>query len=236
MYDNAHQNSCLFTRYLIVPSAEPLTVNLGDGTQILDPLRLIRYMVLFEQNVYFRYDAVSVPPDTMLSVGEASTANAIGARRSQKELSAFVNSRAGVIAEALSKIDTDVSIEAPHSAIPWGELGALYSAALEPRIPGIKLSAATKILHKKRPLLLPILDDMVRSYLAATWGVSSEDALALTQAFKMEYDTANVSGALTALRNQLTDSNVALSPVRVLDKLLWARMLSNTAPGGMAHL
>lgn len=213
-----------------------IPVTLADGITIPDALAVIRHMVLFEQRVYFGYDAASVPQDNTVTLADAQVANRIGARRSPSILGAWISAHATAVATALELIPPTTSMSDPEATIPWPALSSLFAAALTPATPGVSVSVATKILHKKRPGIIPILDEFVETYLVQTYAATEMTPLALTQLFKREYDAANVNGALTDIETVLGPAGVVLSPVRVLDKLLWARMLANDAPAGTWHL
>jgi hypothetical protein len=103
-----------------------------------------------------------------------------------------------------------------------GGLEDLYGAFEE--IPGVGLPRLTKVLHKKRPALIPILDSVVDRYLVSVGGPITgglaERGVALTRAYKTELDAS--LGALTCVRDFLLADDVALTECRLLDIYLWA--------------
>jgi hypothetical protein len=67
------------------------------------------------------------------------------------------------VREALKLLPLDATLADPSEQVPWSALNGLFGAL--DNLPGIRLARATKILHKKRPALIPILDGVVVGYL-----------------------------------------------------------------------
>jgi hypothetical protein len=157
---------------------------------------------------------------------------------------AAVLGRAASVARALKQLSLSATLVSPVDGVPWEALGHLF-ATLE-GLPGVKLARATKILHKKRPALIPILDDVVVRYLelvdatgpppwrrdlstfrlAGNKGLSTfpdgslaARGLTLTQAYHAELQAA--LPVLTCVRNQLVLRDLDLTEC-FLDIYLWA--------------
>lgn len=90
----------------------------------------------------------------------------------------------------------------------------------------ISIAGATKVLHMKRPYLVPILDSYVGDVLASPKPASKSRMLMWSE---LMLDTlhnqlrANTEGIL-ALARDLADQGLVRSPVRILDALLWSAM------------
>jgi len=171
-------------------------------------------------------------------------ANRMIARMGPK-VRAAVLGRAASVARALKQLSLSATLVNPAETVPWEALGNLL-ATLD-GLPGVKLARATKILHKKRPALIPILDDVVVRYLelvdapgppdltrdsstsrpAASTGLFTfpdgslaARGLTLAQAYHAELQAA--LPVLTCVRNQLLLRDLDLTECRLLDIYLWA--------------
>jgi hypothetical protein len=109
-------------------------------------------------------------------------------------------------------------------------LRALLDAAVQ--TPGVLVATATKVLHRKRRFLIPMLDSVVlRHYLAA-------NPTSLRVCVESDYKTKAADGAMDAVavfhrdllaaqdeielvRHSLATQGFALSPVRILEVLVW---------------
>lgn len=95
---------------------------------------------------------------------------------------------------------------------------AIYGA------PEVGLARATKVLHKKRPALIPILDSVLERYLRAVDGLQRSgnfalDAVSLIRSYKHELDACLT--ILQALKAELRARSIELTEVRLLDLFLW---------------
>ena len=191
-----------------------------NGVQLDDPTELA---VLFLENDYsYRsYDSVPVPADDVLREEDLRMANRIGARMSAAE-GAGILEHAPEMEAALRRIPTDVSLADPEDRIPWDALHELYAAPSD--VPGIGLAKLTKALHKKRPLLIPMLDSVVAGYLRSVdsippgGGVAA--ATALTRSYKEDLDANRET--LECVQAELDARGYALSLCRILDLYTWA--------------
>ena len=90
----------------------------------------------------------------------------------------------------------------------------------------IGIAGATKVLHMKRPYLVPILDSYVGNVLASPKPASKSELPVWSE---LMLDTlhdqlrANTEVILTLAR-VLADQGLLRSPVRILDALLWSAM------------
>ena len=174
-----------------------------------------------------------LPPE---SFGEMDLrlANRDGARISALEMAAVLERRP-TIERALRAIASESSLVAADHAVPWQPLSQLYGAFAGIR--GVRLSKASKALHRKRPALIPMLDSVVQGYLAdhdpgkhAQFG---ERALALIRGYKRDLDRNR--RALRTLRRELEQRGHMLTEVRIIDLLIWADQVSppqRKAPDG----
>jgi len=166
---------------------------------------------------YRRYD---LPPDVRedneLVEREIQFANRMVARMGPLIIKSVV-SRTKTINSALARIATGTSI--CDKSVPWSALEQLFSATLGPEIGAAR---ATKILHKKRPAFIPILDSVVLSYCKA---VCSSDLRGENEASRMTaYVKAikiDIDNNLDVLESIIQASAVKVTPVRAFDIILW---------------
>jgi hypothetical protein len=171
---------------------------------------------------YQSYDLAAVEHDDVLTESDIRVANAMIARMSPRVM-AGIHARAPVINAALEGVPPTASLAAAEDAIPWQALEGLMRAMQG--IPEVRLARQTKVLHKKRPALIPILDSVVESYLRRVDSVRrsgdpANDAVELIRGYKRELD-ANL-GAIQAIQRDLRRRDIDLTECRLLDLFLWA--------------
>lgn len=182
---------------------------------------------------FFRANASSVGPNAYdVCVGKGMNPNRItdddvtavnqtmAARTSHKHWKAFTD--APIDASWLTALDPGWDLYA-MSETEWRQhvvhkqLEAAFEAVIGPyRRPAV----ATKVLHIKRPRLIPVCD----SYVARTLGVElldSEGLLRLVMHLHKQ-GQANLE-ALLAIQTLLSDVGIDRTLVRILDALLWMR-------------
>jgi len=99
-------------------------------------------------------------------------------------------------------------------------LGEAFKAILGPYR---RSAVVTKVLHIKRPLLVPICDSYVASAMGVTFGDEANwrDLLNLVMHLRRQGQT-NLD-SLVAIQEQLRKAGIERSLVRILDALLWMR-------------
>jgi hypothetical protein len=120
--------------------------------------------------------------------------------------------------QALKALGKDVPLESPDALHRRDAVERCFDAFMRPS--GIGPSIASKTLHKKRPLLLPVVDNYVTKFLVRT-GFESLNHTRITavifEQFRVQL-TKNLA-ALQAARTELGDLN--LSNCRLLDIAIW---------------
>ena len=199
---------------------------LRNGKSIIYPLAAA---LAFIQNdgSYQKYDEAFVPQDNVLTRSDVLISRKIIARTCDRVINDVLK-KAGPINAALAGVPISANLE--DNDPPWDALAKLYSTLVT--IPQIRISRATKILHKKRPCLIPILDNEVAKYLRSIEPSLTTDriaeGLALTQSYKKELDR-NVQ-SLKCVRKELHKRGFELTEVRLLDILIWAHSGVYSAP------
>jgi hypothetical protein len=167
---------------------------------------------------YRRYD---LPPDVKedneLIEKDIQFANRMGARMGPLIIKSVVDRREA-INSALACIAPTVSIS--DASIPWIALEQLFSATLGPEVEPARV---TKILHKKRPKLIPILDSVVVSYckVACSDDLQHKDTASSMIAY-VKVIKNDINKNLDVLEGAIQMSGLKLTVVRAFDILLWA--------------
>ena len=192
----------------------PWLVVLRGGVVIEDPLSVVLGFL-----ARWRLDVSD--PSQPASFGEPDLrlANRGGARISAAQIAAILERR-HAIEPALRAIDPDASLAGAASSVPWLPLRQLFDAFAE--IPGVGFAKMTKALHPKRPALIPMLDSIVRKYLAdddpGAQAPFGRRALALVRGYKSDLDRN--SAAVRAIRQELAGRGYELTEVRILALLI----------------
>jgi hypothetical protein len=179
----------------------------------------------FVHHWYAMYDAVPTPQDNELRVVEISLSTMLNSRISGNTAGAIWQARAPV-QEALAEIPPQVDLlDVPVDGPIPGEQAISRAVTEICHIPRSKLSVATKVLHKKRPGLIPIFDSVVESHYRRwcpsekgySWG---DYAVALTR--WVLKDMHSVALELRALRTMLEKNGTPMTACRILNVLMWA--------------
>lgn len=197
------------------PEADPGlrgALTLQTGEVVTDLLEILK-RVYSSQPALAVYDMAGVGADDHLRAAEIEAAAPLIPGFSPALIDALAQ-RDPQISSALERIPADASLASHVDEVPWHAVGELISAATGP---GIGLSRATRILHKKRPALLPVIDESIMRYVLRIESKlppePADQMLRIMGILKQDLD-ANID-ALTAAADEVDD--VALTPLRVLD-------------------
>ncbi len=195
---------------------------LGSGLRVDDPLRELKDLV---DRWYPLYDGVEVEQDNELRPVEIALSVMLNAQISGNT-AALIWEHRDEIERHLRHIPADVHLmDVPRGAIPGIDAiaGAFESMCALKRV---KLGIAAKILHKKRPFLVPIIDSRVYQYYhrriihrwrrGMTWGKQVAPLVDLFHG-----DMLSIESELRDLTNQMHAQGMLLSHVRILDYFLW---------------
>jgi hypothetical protein len=237
----------LCTRALDTPAVTATAIPpliLRNGTRIENVLDTALEFV-DQDGSYRSYDLAPVKQDNVLTEADIRVANAMIARMSPRVI-AGIYARAPVINAALAKIPASATLTAPADAIPWERLKELIQAMQG--IPEVKLARQTKVLHKKRPALIPILDSVLETYLRRVDRLRrtsdpAHDTVELIRSYKRELEAT--LEPLGALQIELRRRDIDLTECRLLDLFLWGysgtytplylRVESGAPRGARAH-
>jgi hypothetical protein len=170
---------------------------------------------------YDLYDAVLVPRDNVLRPEEIALCIMMNSRMSGNTGLAVWEHREA-IEDALRLIPHDADLAAAH--VPWQGVQAL----LDPFqfIPRAKLGIATKVLHKKRPSLIPMLDTLLVGHYhrRLTARADTLGGYAVNLMMLFQQDLLAVLPEVVALCDLAAGQGKPVTPVRMLDHLVWSQL------------
>ena len=192
------------------PANRALT--LQTGADVPDAGQAVK-TVYESQPALAAYDLKGVPADDAIRSPEIEAAAPLIAGFSAGMVEQL-SRRDPEINHALSQIPARASLADSSETIPWSAIKDLVAAAVGP---GIGLSRATKILHKKRPALIPVIDEPIVRYAMRVEpnlpAEPAESTVRIMQILKADLDR-NLDSLATASEDV---DDVALTPLRVLD-------------------
>ncbi len=202
-------------------------MRLAGGLKIGNPRGLLR---AFVEHWYPMYDGVPVAHDSRLTVPDIALSTMLNSRTSGNTAGAIWRAREQV-EQGLTKIPANIDVlGVPADAPIPGADGISQAITAMCGIRRVKLSVATKILHKKRPALIPIFDSVVEScYMPicdTARGRSYGDyAVALTRL--VHKDMLGLAGELKGLENEMAANGTPMTALRILNVLTWAVAAGN---------
>lgn len=167
---------------------------------------------------YSNYDSQPVLQDNVLRAEEIKLSHKMGARFPNTLITELIG-RSNIISKALSQISPTLSILDAYEQIPWEALEELFKACVIPRMGEANI---TKILHKKRPQLIPILDSVVvQKYLEPLLTANTDIPKELEKKMvlhikQLKQDAESNRAILVNLAERFN-----LPMVRILDILIW---------------
>lgn len=206
-----------------------MEVILRPNITIKDPQGVIlRYYATMGKGVHF-YDKTNIPEDNNLPTEQLyevkRLVDKLGGRGIPQYALSTLNLYRSEIEQTLRDVPATVSILDDYSDIPWNNLVKLLSVF---RVRGLGSSRLTKMLHKKRPKIVPILDSVMVGYLLP---------LIRRQVIRGESDAERMVRFIQELKKD-TDNNrrvllqlhewevkpYPISVLRVLDILVWCTL------------
>ena len=180
------------------------------------PNRLQRY---FTQGSWDIYDGVEVANDANLTVCDIVLSAGLNSRINRNKLWQIWQHKQQ-IENHLNNIPNDITLEAEH--IPWDELADLFDSFCQ--IKFVKEATTTKILHKKRPNLIPVCDSVLythfKSQLREVWnrggGVFIVKFMQLFREILLTHRPE-----IYSLCEFTKEEGWPVTPVRLLEVLIW---------------
>jgi hypothetical protein len=202
-------------------------MRLASGLEIPDHESLFRhYSDEWHSNWCSSYDGAQVRQDNELSQKDIWLSRQLVSRLTYCDRNAILE-KCGEIGNGLQKIPPGVDLLeiAEGGEIP-GELALSEIITIMCAIPGVKLAKTMKILHKKRPGLIPVIDSVLECHYWPKWVPSvrrrskGDYALALIRAFHR--DMHSVAEDLRKMSKETAGRGKPLRPCRILDILIWS--------------
>ena len=208
------------------------TLSLASGLNIVSP---VERMIAFCREEYDFYDGIAYsdanriePLDVLATVSVNSFINnATAVRKIQRGLADKCDSILRII-----PVESDLLSDNP----PLESLSKLLNAAVS--VPDVLVPKATKVLHRKRRSLIPMLDNVVLFFYLDSTGESRKKgqtqdkrkaaAVAMDVLALFRKDLLKVVDAITAIKQRLCNDGFSLSHVRILEILVW----TETEPNG----
>ena len=223
-----HRASRVMVRVMNQPEGlSPAGITLASGCEIASPdERLHRFCVA----EYDYYDAIpSSDPNRIDPVDVLATVSVNSFINSAAKVAAVHRGMSHVCEPILGTIPEDADL-LTFDALPL--LEELLHAAVQAR--WVLIPVATKVLHRKRRLLIPMLDSVVmRHYLAppefaALWPKKEDKryaaSVAMTVLERFREDLRGAIDPIEEIRRKLAVAGFDLSPVRILEILLWSEV------------
>jgi len=197
-------------------------MKLPSALEIRDPLGTVRRFVKAE---YGRYDALSPPGSGLneLSIWDILLCVMENARISGNSAWDLYSNHRTPIEQLLAKLAADSDLAAGEPS--WPLLEELLAEAC--RVRRVGLAVATKILHKKRPALIPILDSVLLSYYHQAFRTprwpSGYEKRGVRAMKHFRADLVAVLPELQDIQRELASEGFPLSTVRTLDVIIWTQ-------------
>ncbi len=178
--------------------------------------RLTRY---FSNGGWEIYDGVEVNQDNHLTIYDIVLSVALNSRVNRSTVW-YLWQQKNSIEEALSKVPTHTCLDSEQ--VPWNELHVLFDRFCH--IKSVKEAVTTKILHKKRPNLIPVYDSIVgeffRPQMKDVWYPGGAKFLIrYLEVFRNLM--LNHKEEIHMLHSFLKERGWFVTPVRVLEVLIW---------------
>jgi len=171
---------------------------------------------------YKHYDCASIEQDNTLRDSDILVANKLGARIGPESLLMFRRNRTKIEA-ALKSVPVGIALDDswPDEESMWEAIGNVYRACWTSDVGEAR---TTKVLHKKRPQLIPIIDgQMVIGWYYAgysgpkKWGI--DRMVEVTE--RIREDMRRNTDPLRELQKELVEAGINLTRVRLFDMVLW---------------
>jgi hypothetical protein len=203
-------------------------MRLRSGCVIEDPLeRLMRFC----REEYDYYDGIlSSDPNRVEPIDVLATVSMNSYVNNAVRIRSVHRNLAGICDPLLAQIPVDADLL--FFDVYERRVRALLEAAIQ--VPGVLIPVATKVLHRKRPFLIPMLDNVVIGYYLETsghsdrwpWSQDKSKAAAVASEVLRDFrdDLHALNTEIEALRETLRVQGYSLSPVRILELLVWTQV------------
>ncbi len=212
----------------------PINVKLISGLLLQDAAQMLR--AKFAVWPWAKFDGIAVVDPNIIGDDDVNTAFAgLGARtqRNRDELKRDIRGARKTTSRFLEVIPVHASLDDPSLDIAKLKEPIVGLFDCLTSIEGVKLANATKMTHRHRPALLPVLDSLVRDYYwfsasihneelflsfrNMTWGEYGYSLIELIRA-----DLVAAADELVELKGAIRDTSFGqASSLRLIESLVW---------------
>jgi len=209
-----------------------MLIRLRQGIKVNDPVGTVTNYYKKAGKGAIAYDKFELPRDNSFNKDQIEQAirasNRLGARIPYNDESKVLKpllQKQNEIESKLAGVPAHLTILDNYVEIPWDNLKSLFDTF---KLKYISLARMTKILHKKRPNLIPILDKniLVNKYLEPLLqeqGVITreETERAVYYIKELRKDIEGNREAFIEAKQNLKNEDYDISLLRILDILIW---------------
>jgi hypothetical protein len=198
-----------------------LQIILQNGKKFDNAMALVRRFI-HEDGSYAKYDEPYVAQNNVLSRTDVELVRCFQARTG-KTVEDRILVHQTEIGRSLERIPVTSTLLDESENIVWEALEELLSIMIS--IKGVDIWVATKVLHKKRPALIPILDSVVQRYLLTVDNIAktqNREKLSVDMMRSYKRDLDNNADAVRKVRVDLKQLGFYLTECRILDTFVWA--------------
>lgn len=212
--------------------AEGITIRLGNGATISECVQKVQ-KYCEEIPAYEIYDSIVSLQEDAITIFDICLANNIAARMSPSDIREFwryVSEHRMEIEQGLSRIPQNIDLHQVDDVTFFEDLRVLFALFFDgkrSKVRNVGYARVTKILHKKRPRAIPIVDrkTVIENYIGkgSSWLKTSTHADYLVKVIKRV--SKDISDNITELgrlqKRLLEDHNIDLTLLRIFDILLY---------------
>lgn len=170
---------------------------------------------------YEAYDLLDISQDNKLTDLDILVANNIRAQMDGRAFLSFGRNRAKIEA-ALNSLPVSLPIDDrwPKAKSMWHAIENAYRACWDEHV---RAARVTKVLHKKRPQLIPLIDTrvVIGRYYAGYRGPRAGVPCMMAVTRRVRKDMMTNGITLRELQGALEERDIHLTRVRLFDILLW---------------
>jgi hypothetical protein len=146
--------------YKVSSTYQAARIRLTSGIAIANPIELIKRF--YSEDGHVLYDLLAVAEDNCLDPACLVAPAFFTTFNIRFDEWRSVWQVQSLLEEPLQRIQCRLSLSESDETIPWAAIKDIFAKFLD--LKGFRLSRVSKILHKKRPQLIPILDERIVSH------------------------------------------------------------------------
>lgn len=205
--------------------AQTCPIVLASGLTLADPWKLMSRM-REQPDWYPVYDGVQDFPDDDLGSCEITLSIMLNSGiRTNEATELFLKAARDPLVSSLLHQLHGIELQDAE----YGHLAAFAELIDRLQVKGVALSTLSKILHKKRPAFIPVLDTIVQDHywhalrkgLSGPWKGRTKCKEAIAILWLMQGDLVHSFHEIEYLRRRLLSSGMKFTRCRLLSHLIW---------------